>query len=161
VPQPHKGRVFLHEGQLAPGEKDGEVKMVMRTARYDREGEALDPPLAWSSTSRDGGRTWTPAAPEPALHNTVSKAFFGQASGGTAVYVYNDGKAWERRALRYKVRPPGQPWSAQRTFFDAGGIHNSYPTLVEHAPGRFYAVWDSGTEKAHRTAIRFGKLALR
>ena len=160
VPQPAGGPVFLHEGQLAPGEKPGEVRMVMRTARYDREGEALDPPRAYSSASPDGGRTWSPAAPEPDLYNAVSKAFFGRTTGGADVYVYNDGKARERRALRYKVRPPGGAWSAERTFFDAG-VHNSYPTLLEYAPGRFYAVWDSGTEAAHRTAIRFGKLTIR
>jgi hypothetical protein len=160
IPQPTKVPVFLHEGQLAPGEKEGEVQMVMRTARYDREGEALDPPTAYSSLSRDGGRTWTPAEPEPALYNTVAKGFFGRAADGTAVYVYNDGRAWERKALRYKVKPPGQGWSEERTFFDAS-IHNSYPTLLESTPNTFYAVWDSGTEKAHRTTIRFGKLVVK
>ncbi|MDB5307274.1 MAG: repeat-like protein [Gemmataceae bacterium] len=160
IPQPAEEPVFLHEGQLAPGDKEGEVRMVMRTARYDREQVALDPPRAYSSLSRDGGRTWSAAAPEPDLHNTASKAFFGRTTDGTDVYVYNDGKARERLALRYKVRPPGGSWSPERTFFDAG-VHNSYPTLLEYAPSRFYVVWDSGTEKTHRTGIRFGKLTVR
>ena len=76
------------------------------------------------------------------------------------MYVYNDGPAWLRKSLRYKVKPPGGDWSVERTFFDAG-IHNSYPTLLEHAPDEFYAVWDSGTDKAHRTSIRFGKLLVK
>jgi hypothetical protein len=45
-------------------------------------------------------------------------------------------------------------------FFDAG-IHNSYPTLIETAPGEFRAVWDSGDEKHGRRSIRFGKLTLK
>jgi len=63
-------------------------------------------------------------------------------------------------ALRYKLQPtPGGPWSEQKTFFDAG-IHNSYPTLIEVAPGDFRAVWDSGTAARTRTHIRFGKFKL-
>jgi hypothetical protein len=63
-------------------------------------------------------------------------------------------------ALRYKVKPANGTWSDERTFFDAG-IHNSYPTLIETAPGEFRAVWDSGDEKRHRRSIRFGKLTLK
>ena len=33
-----------------------------------------------------------------------------------------------------KTKPPGGAWSAEKTFFDAG-IKNSYPTLIEVAPG--------------------------
>ncbi|MFM7749269.1 MAG: sialidase family protein, partial [Opitutaceae bacterium] len=36
VPQPVTGpRVFLHEGNIAPGDAPGELKMVMRTADYE------------------------------------------------------------------------------------------------------------------------------
>jgi hypothetical protein len=63
-------------------------------------------------------------------------------------------------ALRYKVKPANGAWSDEHTFFDAG-IHNSYPTLIETAPGEFRAVWDSGDEKRHRRSIRFGKLTLK
>jgi hypothetical protein len=157
IPQPKTGPVFLHEGQLAPGDKKGEVRMMMRTARYDKEGAALDPPTAYSSMSRDGGRTWSVAEPEPKLHNSVSKAAFMKSATGKTIYVYSDGPAWQRMALRYKVKTPGGDWSEERTFFDAE-IHNSYPTLIEYAPDRFYAVWDSGTAEKHRTSIRFGRL---
>jgi thiol-disulfide isomerase/thioredoxin len=37
---------------------------------------------------------------------------------------------------------------------------NSYPTLIEIAPGEFRAVWDSGDARSHRRLIRFGKLTL-
>ena len=48
----------------------------------------------------------------------------------------------------------GGQWSEEKTFYEAG-IKNSYPTLIEVAPGDFRAVWDSGTaDKARgRTSI--------
>jgi hypothetical protein len=156
IPQPETGRVFLHEGNLAPGESDGELHLVMRTAQDAKDGQPLDPPRAFSSVSRDGGRTWSPAQQEPELWNSVSKGFFGRASNGTHLYVYNDGPAWSRMALRYKLKPASGTWSEERTFFDSG-THNSYPTLVEVSPGDFRAVWDSGTKDRGRTHIRFGK----
>jgi len=159
VPQSSSGRAFLQEGNLAPGDADGDIELMMRTAGYDNEGRATDPPRAFSSVSRDGGRTWSPARPEPELWNSNAKAFFGRAADGTHVYVYSDGPAWSRMALRYKIQPAKGAWSAERTFYDAG-THNSYPTLVETAPGEFRAVWDSGTAERHRTHIRFGKLSL-
>lgn len=164
VPQPEPGKIFLHEGQIAVINEQQHLKMVMRTSAEAREGGladggALDPPRAWSSTSTDGGKTWSIAQEEPDLWNTVSEAWFGQSQAGSQLYVYNDGPARSRMALRYKVKPASGTWSDERTFFDAG-IHNSYPTLIEIAPGEYRAVWDSGDEKHHRRSIRFGKLKL-
>lgn len=160
IPQPESGPVFLHEGNLAPGDAPGELKLVMRTATAD-EKAALDPPRAFSSVSKDGGRTWTPAKQEPELWNARSKGFYGQSANGMHLYVYNDGPAMPapggRMALRYKLQPTlGGAWSAEKTFYDSG-THNSYPTLIEIAPGDFRAVWDSGTKERSRTNIRFGK----
>ena len=127
------------------------------------------PPRAYSSVSRDGGRTWRVAKPEPDLHNAKSKAFFGRSSNGTHIYVYSDGppqgvKTPEfpnggRISLRYKTKNPGDTWSEEKTFYDAG-IKNSYPTLIEIAPGDFRCVWDSGTPDTPRTHIQFGKLRI-
>jgi hypothetical protein len=156
VPQPETGRVFLQEGNLST---DGELKIVMRSAQYESEGKALEKPSAFSSVSRDGGRTWTPAQAEPELWNSNSKAFFGSVANGAHLYVYSDGPAWSRMALRYKVQPAGGAWSEEKTFFDSG-THNSYPTLLEIAPGEFRAVWDSGTKERPRTKILFGKFHL-
>jgi hypothetical protein len=155
VPQETIGAVFLQEGNIAV-EPGGELKMVMRTADGKKEGKALDPPRAFSSVSKDGGRTWSAAQPEPDLWNTSSKEFFGLAANGTHLYVYSDGPARSRMALRYKLQPPGGSWSTEKTFFDAG-IHNSYPSLTEVVPNEFRAVWDSGTKERHRTEIHFGK----
>jgi hypothetical protein len=160
VPQPENGRVFLHEGSLAPGETETDLKMVMRTAQYEKESKALEPPRAFSSVSQDGGRTWSPAREEPELWNSVSKGFYGRANNGTHLYVYNDGPAWSRMGLKYKTKPPGGAWGPEHTFFDAA-IHNSYPTLIETAPGEFRAVWDSGDSKSTRRSIRFGKFTLK
>lgn len=158
VPRPDaEPRVFLHEGSLAPGDAEGELKMVCRTAQDipQGHGKAMDPPRAWSSVSRDAGRTWSVAAPEPELWNTCAKAPFLRDAKGRHLYVYNDGPAWQRKALRYKVKPAGGAWSEERTFFE-NGRKNSYPTLIESAPGEFHAIWDSGTDQRDRTMIRFG-----
>ena len=171
IPQPETARVFLHEGNIAPGDHEGELKIVMRTADYDDSELTTDPPRAYSSVSRDGGHTWSPAVEEPELHNAKSKGFFGQARDGTHIYVYNDGpaqrdKTWPgfpnggRVSMRYKTKQPGGEWSAQKTFYDAG-LKTSYPTLVEVAPGDFRAVWDNGTETQSRTRILFGKLRIK
>ena len=163
IPQPTTARVFLHEGNMAPGDNPGELKIVMRTADYDNSALTTNPPRAYSSVSADGGHTWSVAKEEPDLHNAKSKAYFGQATDGTHIYVYNDGPAQSeggRMALRYKTKAPGGAWSEQQTFYDAG-IKNSYPTLIEVAPGDFRAVWDSGTATRARTHIHFGKLKLK
>lgn len=164
VPQPEPGRIFLHEGQIAVVNEQQHLKMVMRTSSGRQEGDlpdggALNPPRAWSSMSTDGGKSWSVAQEEPDLWNTAAEAWFGQSSNGTQLYVYNDGPAYSRMALRYKFKPANGSWSEERTFFEAG-IRNSYPTLLEIAPGEFRAVWDSGTDKRHRRAIRLGKLTL-
>ena len=157
VPRPPT--VFLHEGGIAPGEQPGELKMVMRTSQIGSR-LALDPPTAYSSVSSDGGRTWSRAQAEPKLYNSVSKGYYGTASGGRHIYVYNDGPAWERKGLMYVVQSASGAWSAPRVFFN-GNTHNSYPTLVEESPGVFICTWDSATDPEHkRTAIRFGRLRL-
>ena len=164
IPQPTTARVFLHEGNIAPGDAADSLKIVMRTANYDETELTTDPPRAYSSVSTDGGHTWSVARAEPDLHNAKSKAFFGQSSDGTHIYVYNDGPAQRepggRMALRYKTKAPGGAWSEQKTFYDAG-IKNSYPTLIEVSPGDFRAVWDSGTPIRPRTHIHFGKLRIK
>ncbi len=170
IPQPASPRVFLHEGNIAAGDAPGELKIVMRTADYDDPEKTTNPPRAYSSVSRDGGRTWTTAVAEPDLHNAKSKGFFGRAADGTHLYVYNDGPAQRQKApgfpnggrtsLRYKTKAPGGAWSAEKTFFDAG-TKNSYPTLIEVAPGDFRAAWDSGTATTPRTQIQFGKFKLK
>ena len=169
IPQPNEPKVFLHEGNLARGDQDGELRIVMRTANYDDTSLTTTPPRAYSSLSQDGGKTWSVAAPEPELHNAKSKGFYCKTALGHYLYVYNDGPAQRsmapgfpfggRTSLRYKIRIPRGNWLGERTFFDAG-IKNSYPSLVEVSPCDFRAVWDSGTAEKPRTHIRFAKFKI-
>lgn len=152
--------VFIHEGNMAEWERPGELKIVMRTCKYSRGGTQIDPPCAYSAISTDGGRSWTSGEPEPDLHNTAAKGFFGKHSSGHHIYVYNDGKAWVRKALKYKVRAPGGSWGKERTFYFENN-RNSYPALIEEDNGQWLCVWDSSDDpNTKRTAIRFGRLAL-
>jgi len=155
VPQPDS--VWIHEGHIALGKKDGEMTMVMRTATM--QNKALPSPRAWSTTSHDYGRTWSYPKEEPALWNSVSEAAFGNTKDGTLYYIYNDGPAWYRKNLKYKIKPPGKKWSEELTFFDAN-VKNSYPSVIEIAPGELRVVWDSGDEKHGRKQLRFGKLKI-
>ncbi|MEI7585049.1 sialidase family protein [Runella sp.] len=155
VPNPEK--VWVHEGHIALGKQDGELIMVMRTA--DNTNKALTPPRAWSTLSVDNGRNWSIPKEEPELYNSVSEAGFGRSSDGLFYYIYNDGPAWSRMALRYKVKSLDGQWSNERTFFDAN-IHNSYPSLIEISPNDFRAVWDSGSKEKGRQKICFGKFRI-
>jgi hypothetical protein len=97
---------------------------------------------------------------EPDLHNAKAKGYFGQASDGTHIYVYNDGPAWSRRGLYYVTKQPKADWSKPRLFYYENN-RNSYPTLLETEPGVFLCVWDSSDDpQSKRTAIRFGILDL-
>ena len=76
IPQPVTGpKVFLHEGNIAAGDAPGELKMVMRKADWEDERKMTDPPRAFSTVSRDGGRTWSPAQQEPDLWNAQNGYF--------------------------------------------------------------------------------------
>lgn len=155
VPYDDNGPVFLHEGGIVSTENDGELKIIMRTATMDRE-RPLDPPLAYSSLSQDGGKTWSTAVPEPALPNHRAKSFYGKNASGEFIYIYND--HFERRGLYYKIRQPNGKWSERRDFYVAEN-RNSYPTLIQDTSGEWLSVWDSSNSTDRkRTTIRFGRL---
>jgi Neuraminidase (sialidase) len=156
VPMPEP-KVFLHEGNIAEGDREGELKIVTRTATYE-DYKQLDPPVAYSSVSTDGGRTWSVGKPEPELFNTVSKAFFGKDSLGNHIYVYSSGPQRERKELWYNVKSPNQKWSeARRFYFDNN--RNSYPTLIEEKAGGWLCTWDSSNDpERKRTVIRVGRV---
>ena len=157
IPRPDE--VWLHEGNIAEGDHSGELKIVHRTAKYSNDGP-LEPPRAWSSVSRDNGRTWSLAEEEPALWNTASKGFFGKDSKGRHIYVYNDDERRVRNGLYYVVKEAGGEWSEPKLFYWDNN-RNSYPALIEKEPGVFLCVWDSSDDpKNKRTAIRFGILDL-
>ncbi len=153
IDYPAEKPVFLHEGKIAQTDDSSVLKIVMRTATMDRE-RAIDPPLAYSSISNDGGQSWSLAQPEPELPNYRAKSFFGKDANGNHIYVYSNRS--ERHGLYYKTKSPGGSWSRQKTFYFQNN-RNSYPTLVEDAPGRWLSVWDSSNNmESRRTVIRFG-----
>ena len=150
--------IFLHEGKIAPIGEAGQLKIVMRTADMKTE-RPIDPPVAYSSVSQDGGRNWSAAKPEPQLPNYRAKSFFGRDQQGRYVYVYGDSA--ERRGLWYKTSENGKEWGSARKFYSQNN-RNSYPTLLEGQPSIWLAVWDSSDDpNRRRTAIRFGRLDLR
>jgi hypothetical protein len=157
---PGPPEVWLHEGNIAEGDDPGELKMVMRTAKYFERKEALDSRRAYSSVSNDNGRTWSLAIEEPDLYNTAAKGFFGKDSKGRHIYIYNDGDRSVREGLYYVTREPGKKWSEPKLFFWDNN-HNSYPTLIEKEPGVFLCVWDSSDDPdIKRSVISFGILDL-
>lgn len=158
VDYPKENPIFLHEGRIAPSDEGEGLKIVMRTADMARE-KPLKPPVAWSSVSKDGGKTWSVAKPEPELPNHRSKSFYGRDSKGTHVYVYSDKPT--REGLWYKTKTVGGSWSQAKMFYLENNL-NSYPTLVEDKPGEWIAVWDSSNDpKQKRTIIRFGRLKVK
>lgn len=157
VDYPQSNPIFLHEGKIAPSDSGGGLKIVMRTAGMARE-RPLNPPVAWSSVSKDNGKTWSVARPEPELPNYRAKSFFGVDARGRHIYVYNDNA--DREGLWYKTKSRGGAWSKARRFYHENN-RNSYPTLLEDKPGEWIAVWDSSNEpERKRTAIRFGRLKI-
>lgn len=155
VDYPETKPVFLHEGKIASSDEGEGLKIVMRTADMQRA-RPLDPPVAWSSISTDGGASWSVAKPELELPNHRSKAFFGRDTLGRHIYVYND--TYAREGLWYKTKAKGGSWSEAKRFYHENNL-NSYPTLVEDGPAEWIAVWDSSNEPdKKRTAIRFGRL---
>lgn len=154
VDYPEETPIFLHEGKIAPSDEGDGIKIVMRTADMVRE-RPVDPPLAWSSISQDGGKSWSIAKPEPELPNYRAKSFFGKDSRGRHIYVYSD--SFERHGLWYKTKTAGE-WSPAKLFYHENN-RNSYPTLIEQSPGEWLSVWDSSDDPdKKRTAIRFGRL---
>lgn len=148
--------VFLHEGNLAYI-GDDEIKMIMRTSRMDIE-RPLNPALAYSTVSKDGGLSWSVAKPEPELPNFRAKSSFEKDSLGNHIYVYSD--RFERHALLYKTREQGGSWSEEKLFYHENN-RNSYPTLIEDSPGNWLVMFDSSNDpEIRRDRIRFGRLIL-
>ena len=155
VDYPESNAVFLHEGKIAKSDQGTGLKIVMRTAGMARE-RPLDPPVAWSSISTDGGKRWSVAKPESDLPNYRAKSFYGVDTRGQYIYVYNDNA--NREGLWYKTKTNGEKWSQPKRFYHENN-RNSYPTLVEEKPGQWIAVWDSSNSpEKKRTSIRFGRL---
>ena len=118
VPPGDAGDIFLHEGQIAVINEQQHLKMVIRTSSGKRDnksldGVALNPPARGPAPAPTAAKrgAW-PRRSRP--WNTVSEAWFGQSRTGTQLYVYNDGPAFSRMAVRYKVKPANGTWSDEQ-----------------------------------------------
>ena len=154
-------KVFMCEGHIAQWNSPNQLKIVTRTANYQDGNSSLNPPTAYSSISDDGGKTWSMGKPEPALYNSVAKAYFGVDSLKRHVYVYSSGPAWERKELWYKTKDPNKEWSNPKRFY-FNNNKNSYPSLIDDRNGEWLCVWDSSNDpNLERTVIRFGRLKIK
>ncbi len=141
---PNPDGVFLQEGFIAPHQDDPTTLLIaMRT----------DAGYLFTAESADGGATWTDAAREIAIPNHNVKGCFATDAHGQYVTIFNTAR--DRGILNYKTRPHGaKRWAMSRPFpadatdaTDAAGATdgpgwNCYTMMIEHAPSRFYVVWE-------------------
>ncbi|MEU0188265.1 sialidase family protein [Streptomyces afghaniensis] len=113
---------------------------------------------AVTSTSPDGGRTWSDFALDANVPSHNSKVYFTKDSNGRYLAIYNT--ATDRKVLNYKVRSPGAAWGAGRFFADGPAVTSGdgagwdvYAMADEYAPGKFFVVWEHDT-----SAIKVNKL---
>ncbi|MBD2871859.1 sialidase family protein [Paenibacillus arenilitoris] len=141
IPDPGVG---LQEGFVTASYFPNTLWMVMRT-------NASSGGFAYSSTSTDGGLTWTAPAQEAYLPNFNSKAPVTTTADNQYVYLYNDDSA--RSKLYFKTKRQGQPWSEPVLFADKGTAKDEYPAMIEYEPGKFYTSYNY-----NRSEIVFKKL---
>ncbi|QIQ04283.1 sialidase family protein [Streptomyces liangshanensis] len=114
---------------------------------------------AATSTSTDGGASWTPFTTDTALPSyNIARSYFANDSGGQYLYIYNAGSdSSNRDVLDYKTKRPGAAWSAAKPFADGpvsdntdqpdGKGWDNYPMADEYAPGKFWVVWEFDTTR--------------
>ncbi len=167
---PDPNQVNPGEAQLYPDQDNPSVlRMTVRIAK-DQNAYDLGAVYAHTTTSTNGGLTWTPLAEDPNIPNFSTKGYVTTDSAGRYLALYNSyGGRWRstprpdlyREILNYKVKLPGQPWGPGRFVADHPKVvtqrhsagWDAYPMAYEYQPGRFFVVWEHDT-----TAIRFAKL---
>ncbi|MET9454150.1 sialidase family protein [Streptomyces canus] len=114
---------------------------------------------AATSTSTDGGESWTPFTADTALPSyNIARSYFTSDSTGRYLYIYNAGTDSNNRdILNYKTRRPGAAWSAAKLFANGPASDNTdqpdgkgwdnYPMADEYAPGKFWVVWEFDTTR--------------
>lgn len=118
---------------------DGTVHMLMRST--ERIGRIV------TSSSADGGRTWTPARPTT-LPNPNAGIDVVRLHDGRLLLVYNH-LAEGRDAIHLALsRDGGATWSAP-TLLESGPGEYSYPAVIQAADGAIHI-----TYTWHRTRIR-------
>jgi len=96
------------------------------------------------STSRDGGRTWSPIQPAPIKH-TVSRFFIRKLQSGNLLLVKHgpiDQRTHRELLTAYVSTDDGATWS-DGLMLDRR-YHLSYPDGTQAPDGRIYVVYDHG-----------------
>lgn len=110
---------------------DGEVRMLMRST--ERIGRIV------ASSSADGGRTWTPAAPTD-LPNPNAGIDVAQLADGRLVLIYNH-LPEGRGAIHLAVSSDeGATWSEPHVL-EEGPDELSYPAVIQSADGAVHVTY--------------------
>ncbi|MFE1962830.1 sialidase family protein [Streptomyces sp. NPDC059479] len=157
------------EPQIVVDQNDpGTLLMAARTRSYPAEAYLDGPAYAVTSTSTDGGLTWSDFRLDTDIPNYNTKGFLAKDGNGQYLAIYNTaGQAWtgptpalSRSVLYYKVKRPGERWGAGQFLADgpavttgAGAGWDTYAMADEYAPGKYFVAWEHDT-----SGIKFSKL---
>lgn len=122
---------------------DGTVHMLMRST--ERIGRIS------ASSSRDGGRTWSPAV-RTALPNPNSGIDAVRLRDGRVVLIYNHGEEG-RSPIHLAVSPDdGTTWS-EPVFLEDGPGEFSYPALIQSGDGLLHVTYTWKRERIRHLVI--------
>lgn len=152
-----KRQLIVAFGAMTNGKKDmGDLLACLSTDDGDNWGE---PVYVYSHHVRQGAIQFAYA--NPVLYRVPGQDVVwcfamrcpivqenSEESQLVAAFTADSGRSWTPIELAMHYTGP---------LITNAGIKNSYPTLMEVAPGDFRAVWHSGTADTPRTHIHFGK----
>lgn len=112
---------------------DGSIQMAIRSLN-----------VGYWSSSRDGGRTWTPATTENRYHEQASDLLPVREGGRRIVlHTWGDrsGEFGPGRPTVGRVILPDGTRTAPKVIYAGGANDESYPSSVQVAPGTFFTVY--------------------
>ncbi|MEU8561331.1 sialidase family protein [Streptomyces cyaneofuscatus] len=153
---------------VASHDEPGTLIMTARPTYPPASDYLTKPTYAATARSTDGGLSWSPFVLDTELPNYNTKGFLTKGADGQYLTIYNTaGRAWTgpepalaREVLHYKVKRPGERWSAGRFFADGprvtsgtGAGWDTYAMADEYAPGKYFVTWEHDT-----SAIKVNRL---
>ena len=157
-PQELQACLHLQEPQIVVSQDDpGTLVMEARTLATDTSVYTTGAYYQATSTSADGGLTWSDATLDTSVPNYNTKGAFTKDLNGQYLAIYNTaGSSFtvpavlSRGVLYYKVKKPGHDaWGAGHFLADSPPGPNGdrgtddYPSYTEYAPGKFLVIWES------------------
>lgn len=126
------GKTWQTSEWIGPGSQptlierdDGTLLALMRSA-----------PRILQSTSRDGGRTWSPAT-KTDLKNPGAGIAMTRLAGGSAVLVFNDSETQRTPLSVTRSLDGGQTWERPLTLESNPGEY-SYPCVIQTSDGKIH-----------------------